>query len=283
MKFVMLHNLPGAVADSVEAFVSKTDRKDPSAAFARPLRSTVNPFMKQPSGTSDSGSSNENNGNAAVNDDHNDGRHRDSGSDDGSSTSRSASSASGSNNSGSGSGSGSSSSGSSSSSIGANGASPKKPRKLTGAELDAQEEAAAAAIELAARMPQPQGGAPLRHRKRDNIWGALGPPGGPIDFHTPDPVPINALTHEPEPRPYGGGDSGLQSYDAASGTGGAPPSFQYTPQVMICLHSQILSRASFFPVILRAYYGLDSSIFIELYFAHNEGREVEKQNAAKFN
>jgi len=283
MKFVMLHNLPGAVADSVEAFVSKTDRKDPSAAFARPLRSTVNPFMKQPSGTSDSGSSKENNGNAAVNDDHNDGRHRDSGSDDGSSTSRSASSASGSNNSGSGSGSGSSSSGSSSSSIGANGASPKKPRKLTGAELDAQEEAAAAAIELAARMPQPQGGAPLRHRKRDNIWGALGPPGGPIDFHTPDPVPINALTHEPEPRPYGGGDSGLQSYDAASGTGGAPPSFQYTPQVMICLHSQILSRASFFPVILRAYYGLDSSIFIELYFAHNEGREVEKQNAAKFN
>jgi len=282
MKFVMLHNLPGAVADSVEAFVSKTDRKDPSAAFARPLRSTVNPFMKQPSGTSDS--SKENNGNAAVNDDHNDGRHRDSGSDDGSSTSRSASSASGSNNSGSGSGSGSgSSSGSSSSSIGANGASPKKPRKLTGAELDAQEEAAAAAIELAARMPQPQGGAPLRHRKRDNIWGALGPPGGPIDFHTPDPVPINALTHEPEPRPYGGGDSGLQSYDAASGTGGAPPSFQYTPQVMICLHSQILSRASFFPVILRAYYGLDSSIFIELYFAHNEGREVEKQNAAKFN
>jgi len=279
MKFVMLHNLPGAVADSVEAFVSKTDRKDPSAAFARPLRSTVNPFMKQPSGTSDS--SKENNGNAAVNDDHNDGRHRDSGSDDGSSTSRSASSASGSNNSGS--GSGSSSSGSSSSSIGANGASPKKPRKLTGAELDAQEEAAAAAIELAARMPQPQGGAPLRHRKRDNIWGALGPPGGPIDFHTPDPVPINALTHEPEPRPYGGGDSGLQSYDAASGTGGAPPSFQYTPQVMICLHSQILSRASFFPVILRAYYGLDSSIFIELYFAHNEGREVEKQNAAKFN
>ena len=277
MKFVMLHNLPGAVADSVEAFVSKTDRKDPSAAFARPLRSTVNPFMKQPSGTSDS--SNENNGNAAVNDDHNDGRHRDSGSDDGSSTSRSASSASGSNNSGSGSGSSSSSSGS----IGANGASPKKPRKLTGAELDAQEEAAAAAIELAARMPQPQGGAPLRHRKRDNIWGALGPPGGPIDFHTPDPVPINALTHEPEPRPYGGGDSGLQSYDAASGTGGAPPSFQYTPQVMICLHSQILSRASFFPVILRAYYGLDSSIFIELYFAHNEGREVEKQNAAKFN
>ena len=279
MKFVMLHNLPGAVADSVEAFVSKTDRKDPSAAFARPLRSTVNPFMKQPSGTSDS--SKENNGNAAVNDDHNDGRHRDSGSDDGSSTSRSASSASGSNNSGS--GSGSSSSGSSSSSIGANGASPKKPRKLTGAELDAQEEAAAAAIELAARMPQPQGGAPLRHRKRDNIWGALGPPGGPIDFHTPDPVPINALTHEPEPRPYGGRDSGLQSYDAASGTGGAPPSFQYTPQVMICLHSQILSRASFFPVILRAYYGLDSSIFIELYFAHNEGREVEKQNAAKFN
>ena len=281
MKFVMLHNLPGAVADSVEAFVSKTDRKDPSAAFARPLRSTVNPFMKQPSGTSDSSRSKENNGNAAVNDDHNDGRHRDSGSDDGSSTSRSASSASGSNNSGS--GSGSSSSGSSSSSIGANGASPKKPRKLTGAELDAQEEAAAAAIELAARMPQPQGGAPLRHRKRDNIWGALGPPGGPIDFHTPDPVPINALTHEPEPRPYGGGDSGLQSYDAASGTGGAPPSFQYTPQVMICLHSQILSRASFFPVILRAYYGLDSSIFIELYFAHNEGREVEKQNAAKFN
>ena len=283
MKFVMLHNLPGAVADSVEAFVSKTDRKDPSAAFARPLRSTVNPFMKQPSGTSDSGSSKENNGNAAVNDDHNDGRHRDSGSDDGSSTSRSASSASGSNNSGSGSGSSSSSSGSNGSSIGANGASPKKPRKLTGAELDAQEEAAAAAIELAARMPQPQGGAPLRHRKRDNIWGALGPPGGPIDFHTPDPVPINALTHEPEPRPYGGGDSGLQSYDAASGTGGAPPSFQYTPQVMICLHSQILSRASFFPVILRAYYGLDSSIFIELYFAHNEGREVEKQNAAKFN
>jgi hypothetical protein len=257
MKFVLLHHLPGAVADCVETFVAKTDRKDPSAAFERPLRAAVNPFVKRltesqslasgvaaaaaAAGGGDGGRG----GDAVAKSEPptplsavlSTGRSSSGGDGDGGggeNGSESNSSRSGST-SGSGSSSSSSSSGGSSSGTGSNsGGGAKKLPKLTGAELDAREAAAAAALEASARLPHARGGAPLRHRKRHDVWGALGPPGGPVDFHTPDPVPLNALTHAPEPRRYGGGESGLLSYDAADGDGGgggAPAAFHYTPQV----------------------------------------------------